>query len=355
MIPFATPKLVLGIAATMAAIYSADQFLARLEQRELDAQARHQYANGVSLLSRGSNAQAIEAFRTARSLDRDNTSFKLALADALIRDHQPERAVDTLGEILDKDSNDGQANLLMARAMDEERQYPSADSYFHRAIYGTWPPKTDAEQIRARIELVHWLAQRGDQKGLLSELILLDPLAHSDSQIAHELPVLYQQAGSASRAIDAYRNWLHNNPTDAGAYAGLGEADLETGNFRAARQSFERAAELKPDNATWGQRAEVALDALELDPTPRWLSSQDKLSRSTRILALTVSAVAPCADSQLIQKAQQLIVEKKPTVTNESAEIRLDLAETIWNTRPVACGQDQVLTTLMHKLAQSTG
>jgi cytochrome c-type biogenesis protein CcmH/NrfG len=352
VIPFATPKLVIGIAVTMAAIYSADQFLARLEQRELDAQARHQYASGVSLLRDGHYTQAIEAFRTARSLDRDNASFNLSLADALIRDHQPERAVDTLAEILDKDSNDGQANLLMARAMDEERQYPSADSYFHRAIYGTWPPKTEAEQVNARIELVHWLAQRGDQKGLLSELILLDPLARSDSQVARELPALYQQAGSESRAIDAYRNWLHANPTDAEAYAGLGETELRSGNFRAARQAFARAADLNPDNTSWKHLAEVSFDALELDPTPRGLSSQDKLARSSRILTLTAAAVAPCADSQLTQKAQQLIAEKKPTVTNESAETRLDLAETLWNTRPAACSQDELLTALMHKLAQ---
>jgi tetratricopeptide (TPR) repeat protein len=352
MIPFATPKLVIGIAATMAAIYSADQFLALLEQRELDAQARHLYSSGVSLLRDGHNAQAIDAFRNARSLNRANASFQLALADALLRDRQPERAVDTLAEILDKDSNDGQANLLMARAMDQERQYPSADSYFHRAIYGTWPPKTEAQQVNARIELVHWLAQRGDQKGLLSELILLDPLAHSNSQIARELPALYQQAGAASRAVDAYRNWLRANPADAEAYAGLGETEIESGNFRAARQAFERAAELKPDNAAWKQRADAALNALELDPTPRWLSSQDKLSRSTRILALTAAAVGPCAESQLIQKADQLIAEKKPAVTNESAETRLDLAETIWNTRPAKCTQDELLAALMHKLAQ---
>jgi Flp pilus assembly protein TadD len=336
----------------MAAIYSADQFLARLEQRELDAQARHQYASGVSLLRDGHNAQAIEAFRSARSLDRDDPSFNLALADALIREHQPERAVDTLGETLAKDSNDGQANLLMARAMDEERQYPSADSYFHRAIYGTWPPKTETQQVNARIELVHWLARRGDQKALLSELILLDPLVRSDSQIAHELPALYQQAGSTSRAMDAYRNWLHANPTDAEAYAGLAETEIQSGEFRAARQDFERAAELKPDNAAWKHLVDVALDALELDPTPRGLSSQDKLARSTRILVLAVSAVAPCADSQLIQKAQPLIAERNPSITNESAETRLDLAETIWNTRPATCSQDELLTALMHKLAQ---
>jgi cytochrome c-type biogenesis protein CcmH/NrfG len=352
VIPFATPKLVIGIAATMAAIYSADQFLARLEQRELDAQARHQYSSGVSLLRDGHNTQAIEAFRSARSLNRDNPSFSLALADALLRDHQPERAADALTELLDKDSNDGRANLLMARVMDEEKQYPSADSYFHRAIYGTWPPNTEAEQVNARVELVHWLAQRGDQKGLLSELILLDPLAQSDSRIARELPVLYEQAGTESRAIEAYRNWLHDNPTDAEAYAGLGEAEIKSGNFRAARQSFEHAIELKPDNAVWKHLTEVSTDAVELDPTPRGLSSEEKLSRSTRILTLAVSAVAPCGDSELIERAQQLMAEKKPSVTNESAETRIDLAETIWNTRPATCSQDELLTVLMHKLAQ---
>jgi tetratricopeptide (TPR) repeat protein len=361
MIPFATPKLVIGIAVTMGAIYSADQFLASLEHRELDAQARHAYSNGVSLLRDGHNAQASEAFRTARSLDRDNVSFQLALADALIRDRQPDSAEDALSGILDKDSNDGQANLMMARAMDEQRRYTSADSFFHRAIYGTWPPNTEGQQINARIELVHWLVARGDQKALLSELILLEPLAASDPRIARELPSLFQQAGATSRAIDAYRRWLQVNPADAEAYAGLGQSEIQSGNFRAARQSFDRAAELKPDNAAWKQSADVALNAMEMDPTPRWLSSQEKLERSTHILALASSMVAACTaaqpeDSQLLQKAQQLIGEKKPAVTNEAAEMRLDFAETIWNTRPVSCNQapetDQLLSVLMRKISQ---
>jgi hypothetical protein len=61
-------------------------------------------------------------------------------------------------------------------------------------------------------------------------------------------------------------------------------------------------------------------------------------------------------DSQLLQKAQQLIGEKKPAVTNEAAEMRLDFAETIWNTRPVSCNQapetDQLLSVLMRKISQ---
>ena len=228
MIPFATQKLVLGIGATMAAIYSADQFLARLEQRELDAQGRHEYAAGQTFLRGGRTKEAIEAFRRARVLNRENPSFETALASALIIGHQPQRAVEALSGILEKDSNDGAANLLMARAMNEQQQYASADSYYHRAIYGTWPRNMQSRQTDARIELVHWLAARRDQKGLLSELILLEPLAASDARVARELPLLFSEAGSSSRAIDAYRGWLRANPGDAEAYAGKNGGKLAT-------------------------------------------------------------------------------------------------------------------------------
>jgi len=369
LIPFATQKLVIGIAATMAGIYSADQFLAHLEKRELDAQARHEYETGERLLrdgrdSESSLTQAIAAFRRAGSLNRDDTSFDLALADALTRGHQPQRAVDALARILDKDSNDGPANLLMARAMDAQQDYPGANSYYHRAIYGTWLPNQESQKMSVRIELVHWLAKRGDQKGLLSELILLEPLAAgnpSAAAVARDLPSLYRQAGSTNRAIDAYHTWLRQNPADADAYAGLGETELQSGDFRAARQALDRASELKPDDTTLKQNAGVARTAVELAPTPRWLSSSEKLARSSRILDLAITTASGCpgeqpADSPLFENAQKLLTEKKPEITNEAAERRLDLAETIWNTKSGTCAsppqQSEILSALMRKLAQ---
>jgi tetratricopeptide (TPR) repeat protein len=364
---FGTQKLIIGIGVVMATIYSADQFLARLEKRELDAQARHEYQNGITLLRDGhdtpaSLTQAISAFERARALDRDDPTFQIGLADALIRNHQPQKAEDAVAALLERDSNNGQANLLMARAMDEEKQYSSANSYYHRAIYGTWPPNSADQQLGARVELVRWLANRGDQKGLLSELILLEPsAANTNSSIARDIPFLFRQAGAPARAIDAYHNWLRDHPGDADAYAGLGDTEIETGNFRAARQAYEKASQLKPDDPGLKLHEEVAGTALELDPTPRWLSSSEKLARSTRILNLAATTVLQCPDAQtpdspLFQNAQKLVAEHNPAATNEAAETRLNFAETIWNTRPGSCNpppeKKELLSVLVRKLAQ---
>jgi tetratricopeptide (TPR) repeat protein len=360
---FATPKLLIGIASIMGGIYAVDQFLARLEQREIGAQARHFYESAAGLERQGHRGAAIEAFQRAHVLDRDNDTYTLALASALIEDHQTRRAVEILSEILDYDSNDGQANLLMARAMNQEGNLTSADSYYHRAIYGSWTGGA-SEHVQARLELVHWLAQRGEAKELLAELIPLDDSAKTYPQIARELPQLYERAGSPSRAVEAFRALIHSSPNDPDAYAGLGHAELEDGDYHAARQAFQRAADLKPEDTAFRHSTELATQALDLDPTPRRLSSGEKLARSNGILELASGAIAACAagqpgwgpDSPLLKSAYALTGEKKTPATNESAEVRLDYAMRIWNSRPAVCdtqtGRTELLAVLVRKIAQ---
>jgi tetratricopeptide (TPR) repeat protein len=217
--------------------------------------------------------------------------------------------------------------------------------------------------VKARLELAHWLVQQGDAKALLAELIPLEEFAKSNPQIARELPELFERAGAASRAADAYRTLIEAHPNDAEAYAGLGRVELEEGNFHGARQALERAAELKPDDDALRREAEVAHLAVDLDPMSRRLSSGEKLDRSNRILRLAVDTFEPCGneeigsnpDSPLFQAAHKLITQKV-AATNEAAEVRLDFATRIWNSRPAACNvapdQEELVGLLVKKISQ---
>ncbi len=357
---FAKPGLVLSVLAVMAALYGADQFLAVLEKRELGAQARRYAGTGRTMLAQGRQAEAIEAFRRALSLERDNRDYELSLADALISAKRPEAAVETLQDVLDEDSNDGPANLLMARAMTEEKRIRDADSFYHRAIYGSWPPgQEESKPVQARMELVRWLAGRDDQKALLGELIPLGQAAKFDPAIERQMPALYLQAGSLSQAEDAYRALIKEEPDAAEPYAGLGRVELEKGNYHAAHLAFEDAVRRKPGDAAVAREAQIAQSALDLDPTPRRLTSAEKLARSNQILALAVSLAQSCpsADPALAASAQKLLAEKPArSPTNEMAEVRLDLAEKLWRGRTAACpapaANADLLATLMRKMAQ---
>ena len=355
---FATPGLLLGLFVVMAALYGADRFLANLESREIAADARRLAATGESLLKRGRYREAVDAFSRAHVIERDNLGYQLALARALLMNGQPEQAIPALDDVLDENSNDGMANLLMARAMTQQHQNASADSFYHRAIYGSWPAGQQDQPVQARLELVRWLAQRGDEQSLLAELIPLEQRAQSDPAIAHALPALYLQAGSLTHAEEAYRAWIREHPNDFEAHAGLGRVEMQKGNFYAAQQSFAAALQLQPGNAALIQEADTARSAHELDPTSRHLASEEKLTRSNRILSMTIDAMQGCSsDFVAFDSAQKLIAEKVPRApTNEMAETRLDLAERLWQGRRPFCNsapdEARVLAVLIHKLEQ---
>jgi Flp pilus assembly protein TadD len=77
---------------------------------------------------------------------------------------------------------------------------------------------------------------------------------------------LFLQAGSPTRSADTFRAILHDAPTSAEAYAGLGESDFARGNYRAAQRSFQAAVRLAPNDTPSAQRLETCNQLLTLDP-----------------------------------------------------------------------------------------
>ncbi len=356
--PLATPGLLIGLALVMGALYGADQFLARLERREVGSEARRLAHSGELFLRRGDAAAAIDAFDRARLMERDNRVYQLQLAGALITDRKPARAITVLNGVLDDDSNDGRANLLMARACTAQSRFAEAESYYHRAIYGSWPPGEAAQPVQARVELVEWLTAHGDRQSLLAELIQLEQRANSDSSIARQIPALYLQAGATGQAEEAYRALIHEHPDDAAAYAGLGRVELKRSRFFAAEQQFQQALARQPGDAQIQKLEIEARRAQELDPTARRIGAQEKFSRANAILQLALDVVQTCApNAETVQLAQKLLAAKAPRpLTDEVAEARLDRAEKIWQSRSPECHaapeKAELLALLMHKMEQ---
>src|SRR5205085_550993 len=146
-----------------------------------------------------------------------------------------------------------------------------------------------------RMELIDFLAESGERKQLLSELLLLQDAPSQDTATQKKVGRLFLLAGSPARAADTYRSLLRLDPDDAEAYFGLAEAELEEGDFQAAHASLRNALRRKPGDAEIQQRLQLASALSELDPTPRRLTSEDKYSRSTRILDLAKANLAECA------------------------------------------------------------
>jgi tetratricopeptide (TPR) repeat protein len=343
------PTLALIVAAVMVVLYGIDKFLADQEQSELMAEAHNHYTRGGKLLNAGKAHEAVAEFARARSLERSNREYPLALATALLADHQPTAAGEILTDALDEDSNDGRANLLMARVLVAEGKFKDADSYYHRAIYGEWPPSS-SESGKVRLELASLLAEHGNHQELLSEVLLLQINSATDPAAQKQIAALFLQAGSAQRAAETYRQMIRDHPDDIDAHLGLARSEEMADDYRAAENAVMAAIHLRPyDRAIQLQLRQVVRLA-SLDPTSRRLSTAEKYRRSMEILRLVREELAACGQTSPPARPQATA----GPVTNEIAEACLDQAANLWEQRVQVCKQppapDDPLPLLIKKL-----
>jgi tetratricopeptide (TPR) repeat protein len=327
-------------------LYSADRFLANLQRRELDVEGRRLYAAGQKLLADGQADQAVDALIRARALDRSNRTYAIALASAQMAAKQTDAARGTLTEILQQDSNYAPANLLMARIMAGEQRFKEADSYYHRAIYGLWPANQSQERLDARLEVADMLAAHGGSYELLSEALLLQNTSGNDPAILKRVAALLMKAGSPDRAAAVYQSLLRLTPKDVDAYLGLARAHMLTGDYRAAHLALVKAFVHNPNDVALRREMGLAGKLMSLDPTSRYLSSAEKLRRSSTILSLVCDDISACLATksapldvrQALDDAHQMLGEKLRGIpTNEMAEARLSMAERLWANRALVC------------------
>jgi len=357
----ARPILVTLIA--IAGLFSADRFLERAETSELRREANNEYAAGTKALRAGKADAAALHFGRAHSLVRQNRDYQLALADALSRVGRFDMAERNIREVLDQDSNDGEANLAMARLAARTSRPGDANAFYHRAVYGSWRADAAAKRTSARLELAEFLAAQKQDQELLSELLILQSEAESDPAIADRVAALLLVAGSPARAIAAYHDILRSRPDDDRALKGLAEAELRAGDFRRAQTSWLAALRRKADDPELAKRLQFVNSLAQMDPTPRRISSVEKYRRSEALLSAVRERIEACSGpgplpatlSTAMADATQLLATRAPgPVTNERTESLLTAAEKLWAVRPAGCGpgpEDDPVPILMAKIA----
>jgi predicted Zn-dependent protease len=361
-------RLSIGVAAIIAALVMVDVSLERIEQSELASQALQADQKGQKLLAQGKGDEAVDAFRKAHALERESTKYELDLIQALMSAGKLAEAQPLMTEILQQQSNNGEANLVAAHLAAKQGHINLADSYYHRAIYGEWPNHVTRHQIETRLELINFLSQQGKQDEMLAELLPLEEQAGKTPALQPMLARLFLAAGSASRARDIYRELIKADPANATYYAGLGDAELALGDFRAAHLAFANTVAHDGKDEQLRARLQLATTLISIDPMMRRLSDAEKYSRSVRILQMAAddlgrcilahSARATTETSQLETAAQaQLAAPPAKRPTNDMAEAVLSLAERIWQADMNLCGtgttnNEQALRLIMDKLAK---
>ena len=349
----------LVVAAVLTALYIFDMFLANLERTELAREANSLYQTAQSLESSHIN-EAIRLYRRALAINRGNRDYQIALGRALVAGKQNGDALPLFEDVLQRLPDDGRANLEMARLKEALADANAAASYFHRAIYGSWPSEEQAHRIDARLELINMLAGAGRQRELLAELLPLEDETLPDPALRLKIAGLFITAGSLSRAADAYRAIVHEHPDNEQAHAGLGEAELQLGDYRAAQSAFVSALKSKPDDAMVQQRLALVTQLAQLDPTYRRMPFRERLERSRKILTLAAAALGQCAPKEQnaevdgIANRARTALQPKRLREEDPVETNLSIAEDAWNYVHRACPAqakpEDVLTVMMGRL-----
>lgn len=333
---------------------TADKFLARVESAEARSTAEHSFAAGERLLDQGKVDAAIDDFREAHSLARQNDAYGVQLVAALVKGGRINDAEPLLAEILQREPNDGKANLIAARLKVREGDPAEAEAHYHRAIYGRWSSGGDLARVGVRMELIEHLARAHRTQELLAELIALEAEEPADAKIQHRIGELFLLADSPARAGDVYRGLIEKDPEDAAAYEGLGEAELEQGRYSAAHDAFERASRRDPANESARTHLATLSAVTELDPTLRQITSAEKYRRSVGILQMARQESGSCGGKLPDLAAADAAIQRPMPAhaTNEAAEALLALAENLWHAEPATCGaRSEALRLIMRKLA----
>lgn len=348
----------------IAAIFVADTFLAKTERAEDRVAAARQFEQGRVLIERGENAEAIERIKDAISIERGNRDYLRTLAQAQLGAGKTAGAEATLTDLLESDPTDGLVSLIMARVLAKERRFPEAISYFHRAIYGHWNQDAAENRLRARFQLIDLLAQRNSKEELLAELLPVQGHAPRDLKTQTRMGQLFLLAGAPARGADVFRGILHDDPANADAHAGLGEADFARGNYRAAQRELQTALRLAPDDQATRRRLDLCDELLVLDPTMRGLGPAERFHRSLKLVELTLDQARDCTGENPSPEMRGLL-DKAGTALNvhlsavrqgEAVEANLDLAEQLWQARKKECksppAADSPLVLVLARLAQ---
>jgi tetratricopeptide (TPR) repeat protein len=298
---------------------------------------------------------AVEHYRAALALDRENPVIRRALAVQLFQMDRADEAESHLIELLQTDPIDAQANLLRARIAAKRQAVAEAETFYQRAIYGRWTDGVAAEtqRIGARFELIDLLSRIGARMQARAELLRLEAESPDEPALQQEVAARFMALGDPTQAAEVLQRLSKQHPTDANAARRLTDALLTLGRFRDAREAASRALALDPRNRAARTRVEQINEALALDPTLRGLLPPARLRRSGDLLARVLQDVDACAgalpaerqtDWSALRARATGAIAAKPTSPRETDALdaltdqRLAVVDELWRLRAATCG-----------------
>jgi len=250
--------------------------LSRAYQAQRQELGTRWFGRGVADLNAKHFDAAVTEFRAALLYARDDYNYQLNLAEALIGAKQTGQASAYLLNLWDREPENGQVNLELARIAAQKGQTTDAVRYFNDAVYAAWPRDQEAQRRQARVELIGLLLRTNAKTQAQAELIALSENVGDDPAEQARIGDLFMRAGDYPNALEAYRLSLKYDRHDAATLKGAGDAAFELGQYPAAEHYLEMALSENPNDAQVAERLKTAKMVVEMDPFRSEISSEER-------------------------------------------------------------------------------
>ena len=253
---------VLTVLAIIA--FGAVAGISRLFHQQQDALAVRWSTRGTKDLNARRYAAAVIDFRTALLYSRDNFSFQLSLAEALIGESRIDEAYAYLVSLWQRQPENGLVNLEMARIAAARGRQNDALRYYSNAIYAIWPNNPDQARLSTRLEFIHYLLSINNRAQADSELIAMAGNLGDDSKKHTMAGELFLKTQDDQRALEQFRLALSRDRHNVRAMAGAGQAAFNLQQYRLAERYLREAVDAG-DKASL-RKLRISELILETDP-----------------------------------------------------------------------------------------
>ncbi|HUP03163.1 MAG TPA: tetratricopeptide repeat protein [Bryobacteraceae bacterium] len=288
------------------------------QQRSL---ASRWYDRGAADLKAGRFEAAAGEFRVALLYSRDNYSYQLGLAQALLGAKQSDQAFTYLLNLWERQPENGFVNLELARIASQSGTAEDALRYYHNAIYGAWTSDAGRHTQGARLELIGYLLKNGRKVQAQSELIELAATLGDDPAMQTHVGDLFAQAQDYQDGLAAYRAALRASRNNRQALAGAGKASFELGRYPQAQEYLREAVAGEGGDAESADLLATVELVLRMDPFRRGISDAEEHR-------LVVQAFAAAGDRlKSCPAASAAAGSKQPSLSDAWTKMKQEVTE----------------------------
>lgn len=268
--------------------------LAKVYFRQRQALGTRWFTRGIADLRAQNYRAAVTEFRTALLYSRDDYSYQLNLAEALVGLKRSGEASAYLLNLWDREPENGLVNLELARIARQQGETDDAIRYYHDAVYAAWPRDQEGQRRESRLELIDLLLQIKDIGDAQAELIALAANVGDTPEIQQRIGDLFLRADDYEHALAAYRTLLQSNGHDAAAMAAAGYAAFQFGRYPLAQHYLEGAVAADPKDAQSSQLLQTTEAVLRMDPFRPQISTIDREKTVMSAFAVAGKRLTSC-------------------------------------------------------------